>query len=170
MSCIETSQLSGPLIRVSRLLDKKYWISREARSSTMATISCPWLGMYQGPQDLPPPPAQFLIPVTTPTTEGPAKALGPGSPPCPIKTPTHPCTKNHQKSKPRHLPSTILGTWLRALEKLEPILPGQRTTQWGGSQVACTSPFPTVQKNRAGRRRVRERTALRWELRTGPQV
>lgn len=70
--CRNSLAQSRPLINVRCLLDQKYWISREAGSSS---VCCPWLGMHT--RDLPNPSSslrdtQLLSPVTTPSTGGPA--------------------------------------------------------------------------------------------------
>lgn len=71
---------SRPLINVSCLLDQKYWISREAGSSTMSAVP----GWECAPGTCPHPASslrdtQLLSPITTPTTGGTAQASGPGN-------------------------------------------------------------------------------------------
>lgn len=126
---------SRPLINVSCLLDQKYWISREAGSSTVSTVP----GWECVPGTCPHPPSslrdtQLLSPVTTPTTGGPAQASGPGNSLHPRRrAPSCPRAKNSQQtcSAPR------------VLKKREAVLPGQRPMcRSAGTPRGLHLPFP----------------------------
>lgn len=130
---------SRPLINVRCLLAQKYWISREAGSSTVSAVP----GWECAPGTCPHPSSslrdtQLLSPVTTPTTGGTAQASGPGnSLHHRRRAPSCPRTKNRQQGIPHTCPAP------QVLKKRESVLLGQRPKcRSVGTPGGLHLPFP----------------------------